>query len=59
MRVEETRTAKLSSPMEEFQAVACIRRFRIFKDIWEAALGEESTCERESHNRDRYVKCSL
>ena len=40
--------------------VACIRRFHVFKDIWEAALSKESMCERESHNqRDRYVKFFL
>ena len=52
--------AVIAEPMEEFQAVACIHRFHVFKDIWEAALSKESMCERESHNqRDRYVKCSL
>ena len=60
MRAEETQAAELSSPMEELHAVACIRRFHVFKYIWEEPLSEESMCNKESHNRqDRYVKCSL
>ena len=56
----EQLSSELSSLMEEFQAVAYMRGFHVFKDIWEAALSEESMCERELYNqRDRYVKCSL
>ena len=48
--------------MEEFQAGVRIHEFHVhvLKNIWEAALSEESMCERESHNQqDRYVKRSL
>ena len=48
---KETQAAELLSPMKEFQAVACIRGFHVFKDTWEAALSEESMCEWESHNQ--------
>ena len=60
VHAKEIWAAELSSPTKEFQAVACIRWFDIFKDILEAALSEESMCEWESHNqRDCFVKCSL
>ena len=60
MHAEETRAAELLSPMEGFQAVACIHGFHTFNDISDAALSEELMCERKSHNQqDRYVKCLL
>ena len=41
---------------KEFQVIACICRCHMFKDIWEAALGKELMCERESHiQQDRYA----
>ena len=57
---EETWATELLSLMEEFQVVACIRGYHVFKGIWEWAFGEQSMCEWESHQqRDHYVKCLL
>ena len=33
--------------MEEFQTIACICGYHIFKDVWEAALSKELMCDRE------------
>ena len=46
VHAKETRAAELSSPMEEFQAVAYICGYHVFKDVWKAPLGKESMCER-------------
>ena len=36
--------------MEEFQKESCVRDYHIYKDIWNAALGEELQCQRETGN---------
>ena len=42
--------------MEEIERACCIRGYHIYKDIWEAVVGEELTCERETENtHDRYA----
>ena len=42
--------------MEEFERACCTHGFHVFKEIWEAAVGEELACEREPHNaHDRYA----
>ena len=42
--------------MEETERDCCIRGYHVYKDIWEAAVGESLTCERETNNpRDRYA----
>ena len=42
--------------MEEFERAVCIRGYHVYKDIWDAAVGEELLCEREPLNaQDRYA----
>ena len=42
--------------MEETEKDCCIRGYHVYNDIWEAAVGESLTCERETNNsRDRYA----
>ena len=36
--------------MEEFERTCCIRGYHVYKEIWEAAVGEEPVCAREPHN---------
>ena len=34
----------------------CVRGYHLYKNIWEAAIGEELQCERETRNtKDRYA----
>ena len=34
----------------------CVRGYHVYKDIWEAAIGELLPCERETRNtKDRYA----
>ena len=42
--------------MEEFERACCIRGYHEYKEVWEAAVGEELVCEREPQNaHDRYA----
>lgn len=42
--------------MEEYERDLCIRGFHVYRDIWEAAVGEVLDCEREPGNaKDRYA----
>ena len=42
--------------MEEFESICCIRGYHIYKQIWQAAVGEALECKWETHNlRDRYA----
>ena len=42
--------------MEELSRVSCIRGYHVYKDIWDAAIGEVLVGEREPHNiEDRYA----
>ena len=42
--------------MEDFEWPCCIRGYHIYKEIWDAAIGEHLACEREnSNNHDRYA----
>ena len=41
---------------EELVIELCVRGYHVYKDIWEAAIGEELPCERETRNtNDRYA----
>ena len=41
---------------EELSGVSCIRGYHVYKDIWDAAIGEVLVCEREPRNvEDRYA----
>ena len=43
--------------MEEFfERNCCIRGYHVYKEVWEAAVGEALVCEREPENAsDRYA----
>ena len=42
--------------MEEFERDSCIRGYHVYKEIWQAAVGEELECDREHGNtKDRYA----
>ena len=37
---------------------SCVRSYHMYKDIWDATVGEELDCARESNNpADRYICC--
>ena len=38
------------SEMEEKSKGMCIRGFHVYKDVWDAVVGEELECERERRN---------
>ena len=40
----------------ELERECCIRGYHVYREIWEAAVGEVLTCEREAQNEnDRYA----
>ena len=42
--------------MESFEKECSIRGYHVYKEIWEAAIGEELDCRREPSNAiDRYA----
>ena len=42
--------------MEELSRVSCVRGYHVYRDIWDAVIGEAVICEREPHNiEDRYA----
>ena len=42
--------------MYEYQLQRCVRGYHIYKEEWEAAVGEELKCEREKNNaKDPYA----
>ena len=42
--------------MEEFSRLSNVRGYHVYKDVWEAAIGEVLVCEREPRNaEDRYA----
>ena len=42
--------------MEEVSRLSCIRGYHVYKEIWDATIGEELACERDPHNvEDRYA----
>ena len=50
MHVVEVEALKMESK------VSCIRGYHVYKDIWDAAIGEVLVCEREPRNvEDRYA----
>ena len=42
--------AAVVARMAHFEGHACIHCYHIYKDIWEAADGEELLCKQEPHN---------
>ena len=40
--------------MEEFERDSCIRGYHVYKEIWQAAVGEELECDREHGNTMRW-----
>ncbi len=36
--------------MERFVFESCVRSYLIYKDIWEASVGEELPCQRKNGN---------
>ncbi len=36
--------------MERFTFKSCVRGYHVYKDIWEASVGEELPCQRENGN---------
>ncbi len=36
--------------MEHFVFESCVRGYHVYKDIWEASVGEELPCQRENGN---------
>ena len=48
--------AMAASSGAAFTVVSCIRGYHVYKDIWDATVGEELECARESDNpEDRYA----
>ena len=42
--------------MEELLRLSCVRGYHVYQDVWDAAIGEILTCEREpSNSQDRYA----
>ena len=42
--------------MEEVERFCCIRGYHVYREIWEAQMGETLMCEREPHNaHDQYA----
>ncbi len=39
-----------SIKMEHFAFESCVRGYHVYKDIWEASVGEELPCQRENGN---------
>ena len=36
--------------METFESESCVRGYHIYQELWEAAVGEDLECQRESGN---------
>ena len=36
--------------METFQMESCVRGYHVYKDLWEAVVGERLECQRERDN---------
>ena len=45
--------------MEEFEITCCIRGYHVYKEIWEAAVGEELVCVREPHNSHNHYAVAV
>ena len=42
--------------MEELSRLSCVRGYHVYQDVWDAAIGEILTCEREpSNSQVRYA----
>ena len=45
-----------ASASAEFQITYCVRGYHVYRDIWNASIGETLVCEREPTNeKDRYA----
>ena len=48
--------AKMDAQMEEYEIACCVHGYYVYREIWEAAVGETLICEREPQNgKDRYA----
>ena len=48
--------AMTASSRATFTVESCVRGYHVYKDIWDATVGEELECARESDNpADRYA----
>ncbi len=36
--------------MECFRKESCVREYHIYRELWEAAIGEDLACQRECRN---------
>ena len=46
--------------MEVVERSCCVRGYHVYKDVWDAAIGEELDCQRETCNsKDRYAVAVL
>ena len=53
---EEERAERVTAMEESFKRNCCIRGYHIYKEVWEAAVGELLVCEREPENAsDQYA----
>ena len=42
--------------METFEKATCVRGYHVYNAVWEAVVGDELECRRETSNRvDRYA----
>ena len=49
-------STRVKMAMYEYQLQWCVRGYHIYKEEWEAAVGEELKCEREKNNaKDPYA----
>ena len=49
-------STRVKMAMYEYQLQWCVRGYHIYKEEWEAAVGEELKCEREKNNvKDPYT----
>ena len=47
---------KVTAMKAIFERKCCIRGYHLYKEVWEAAVGESLVCEREPENTsDRYA----
>ena len=53
---EENVTEKVTAMEELFEGNCCIQGYHVYKEVWEAAVGESLVCEREPKNAsDQYA----
>ena len=46
--------------MAAYEMESCVRGYHVYKDLWDASIGEDILCEREPfNNADRYAVAVL